>query len=268
MWPPDGRRNEGTAEEHAIVLFDSLPVQAFFSWLGSFTAQPRRDTHGHQNVPSARFSRCAHGLSSLGLRNAKKETPSKRMVFLFLERATGKPPKRCLWQNKRGGFKEVSQWPVPERGRALADTTRAQLRRMHKKTPPYRWCFWSGRRGSNSLPGIPRMAVAIRRNPASPLDLTRFAQVEAASSPVLRHISKKNTPSDRMGCSFWSGRRGSNSLPRPWQGRALPDELRPQNGASGRGRTGDTRIFSPLLYQLSYRGKWRPRRGSNPRPPA
>ena len=39
-------------------------------------------------------------------------------------------------------------------------------------------------------------------------------------------------------------------------------------GASGRGRTGDTRIFSPLLYQLSYRGIWRPRRGSNPRPPA
>ena len=30
------------------------------------------------------------------------------------------------------------------------------------------------------------------------------------------------------GILFWSGRRGSNSLPRPWQGRALPDELRPQ----------------------------------------
>ena len=31
-------------------------------------------------------------------------------------------------------------------------------------------------------------------------------------------------------CSFfiWSGRRGSNSLPPPWQGGALPDELRPQ----------------------------------------
>ena len=41
--------------------------------------------------------------------------------------------------------------------------------------------MWSGRRGANSLPGIPRMAVAIRRSPASPLDLTRFAQVEAAS---------------------------------------------------------------------------------------
>ena len=75
--------------------------------------------------------------------------------------------------------------------------------------------------------------------------------------------------------SVWSGRRGSNSLPRPWQGRALPDELRPHmapvfqhHGASGRSRTNDTRIFSPLLYQLSYRGIWRPRWGSNPRPPA
>ena len=27
----------------------------------------------------------------------------------------------------------------------------------------------------------------------------------------------------------WSGRRGSNPLPPPWQGGALPDELRPQN---------------------------------------
>ena len=27
-------------------------------------------------------------------------------------------------------------------------------------------------------------------------------------------------------------------------------------GASGRNRTSDTRIFSPLLYQLSYRGKY------------
>ncbi len=46
-------------------------------------------------------------------------------------------------------------------------------------------------------------------------------------------------------------------------------------GASGRNRTNDTWIFSPLLYQLSYRGKsetllnslkWRPGTGSNRRP--
>ena len=79
----------------------------------------------------------------------------------------------------------------------------------------------------------------------------------------------------------WSGLRGSNPLPRPWQGRALPNELNPHLlfvpaarrplpadrraasfflGASGRNRTNDTRIFSPLLYQLSYRGISRARR--------
>ena len=62
----------------------------------------------------------------------------------------------------------------------------------------------------------------------------------------------------------WSGLRGSNSLPPPWQGGALPDELNPHLlweygrltafGASGRNRTNDTGIFSPLLFQLSYRG--------------
>ena len=31
--------------------------------------------------------------------------------------------------------------------------------------------------------------------------------------------------------------------------------LRKYYGASGRNRTADTRIFSPLLYRLSYRGK-------------
>ena len=39
-------------------------------------------------------------------------------------------------------------------------------------------------------------------------------------------------------------------------------------GASGRNRTSDTGIFSPLLYQLSYRGEWRRGRDLNPRPPA
>ena len=46
-----------------------------------------------------------------------------------------------------------------------------------------------------------------------------------ASSP-----RKKILDTQRVSSIFWSGRRGSNSLPRPWQGRALPDELRPRNG--------------------------------------
>ena len=37
-----------------------------------------------------------------------------------------------------------------------------------------------------------------------------------------------------------------------------------KNGASGRSRTNDTRIFSPLLYQLSYRGKMATKKGLEP----
>ena len=41
-----------------------------------------------------------------------------------------------------------------------------------------------------------------------------------------------------------------------------------RRGASDRNRTNDTGIFSPLLYQLSYRGKkWSGLRGSNSLPP-
>ena len=101
------------------------------------------------------------------------------------------------------------------------------------------------RRGSNSLPGIPRMAEPFAGALPSPPDLTRFALVEAASSTLPATFQKENTILTD-GVSFWSGRRGSNSLPRPWQGRALPDELRPQT--------------APLLQRL-----WCLRPGSNRR---
>ena len=41
-----------------------------------------------------------------------------------------------------------------------------------------------------------------------------------------------------------------------WKARALPlSYTRIKHGASGQNRTADTRIFSPLLYRLSYRGR-------------
>ena len=108
------------------------------------------------------------------------------------------------------------------------------------------------------------------QEPCLTSDQTCFAQVEAATSslPAVSFQKRKSHP-DGWDFLFWSGRRGSNSLPRPWQGRALPDELRPhmtpifqRHGASGRSRTNDTRIFSPLLYQLSYRGKYGDQEGA------
>jgi hypothetical protein len=60
----------------------------------------------------------------------------------------------------------------------------------------------------------------------------------------------------------WSGRRDSNPRPSPWQGDALPTEPLPldardhrrNDGAESQDRTGDTAIFSRVLYQLSYLG--------------
>ena len=52
--------------------------------------------------------------------------------------------------------------------------------------------FWSGRRGSTRY-RHPTNGRAIRRSPAGPLDLTRCAQVEAASSSLPATFQKENT---------------------------------------------------------------------------
>ena len=121
----------------------------------------------------------------------------------------------------------------------------AKVLLQKRKTPMWVSFFFGAGDEARLATGIPRMAVAIRRSPAGPLDLTRFAPVEAASSSLPATFQKENTILTD-GVSSWSGRRGSNSLPRPWQGRALPDELRPQT--------------APLLQRL-----WCLRPGSNRR---
>ena len=80
------------------------------------------------------------------------------------------------------------------------------------------------------------------------------------------HGSKVRCPTTRRRGSGprkeeWSGRRDSNPRPSPWQGDALPTEplplersVHPVGGAESQDRTGDTAIFSRVLYQLSYLG--------------
>ena len=123
-----------------------------------------------------------------------------------------------------------------------------------------------------------------RKRPAFPRIIAEFASLEEVTTRFelvnegFADLCLTTWPRHHMSRNcfllfFWSGRRGSNSLPPPWQGGALPDELNPhglehaacsgKSGASGRNRTNDTGIFSPLLYRLSYRGKWRPESGSN-----
>ena len=47
-----------------------------------------------------------------------------------------------------------------------------------------------------------------------------------------------------------------NPRPTDYKSVALPTELGRQHGASRQSRTADTWSFNPLLYQLSYRGKY------------
>ena len=50
---------------------------------------------------------------------------------------------------------------------------------------------------------------------------------------------------------LWSGRRGSNSRPPPWQGGVLPLNYFRETGEPCRIRTCDPLIKSQVLYQLS-----------------
>ena len=58
-----------------------------------------------------------------------------------------------------------------------------------------------------------------------PASFSRFARALLILCP----LKQKKKDTRKCILLFWSGRRGSNSLPRPWQGRALPDELRPHS---------------------------------------
>ena len=67
----------------------------------------------------------------------------------------------------------------------------------------------------------------------------------------------------------WSGLRGSNSLPPPWQGGALPDELNPQIWCFRTESNHRHEDFqSSALPTELQKHKWRPGTGSNRRPPA
>ena len=103
---------------------------------------------------------------------------------------------------------------------------------------------------------------------------TSFAQRTSLGEAVIicrRQTSfKKRTFVDRQKCVFcWSGLRGSNPPPRPWQGRALPNELNPQIWclrSESNQRHGD--FQSPALptelQRHIFTTKWRPEGDSNP----
>ena len=114
-----------------------------------------------------------------------------------------------------------------------------------KRESPVRLPFWKGRRrlrmwsfrGSYANPGSGTQQASS--------DVVRVTGVEparlAAREPKSRMSANSIIPAYNDLCDdhyeksllqtqqafLWSGLRGSNSLPPPWQGGALPDELKP-----------------------------------------
>ena len=108
-------------------------------------------------------------------------------------------------------------------------------------------------------------AVKARRWGRDFCKIARFHCRRLGGIKTKRRASPKRRPPFNVP---WSGRAGSNCQPQPWQGRALPIELRPRRercanlllhnkskskkGRSGGTRTLDQRFIKPLLYPLSY----------------
>ena len=104
-----------------------------------------------------------------------------------------------------------------------------KLKVLQKETPP-EWVvflFGAGYEARTRFPASHELRSAIRRNPAPPLIKMRFAH--GCRYRVL--FANEKNQGIQIGCPdlLWSGLRGSNSLPPPWQGGALPDELSPRN---------------------------------------
>ena len=95
----------------------------------------------------------------------------------------------------------------------------------------------------------------------------------AGIEPTLTVLETAVLPLNYTPIYLWCRKQDLNPQPTDYKSVALPIELFRHlfnYGGLGRNRTADTRIFSPLLYRLSYQAflKWRSRRESNPRSPA
>ena len=109
------------------------------------------------------------------------------------------------------------------------------------------------RRGSNSLPGIPRMAEPFAGALPLPLDLTRCAQVEAASSILPAAFQKERHP---YGClSFWNaaGRMELAASTCAQRVKSRGKGRAPANGSAIRGMPGSE--FEPRLFCCAEREK-------------
>ena len=99
-----------------------------------------------------------------------------------------------------------------------------------------------------------------------------FHNYKNSSSLLIKSFQIKNRIPQKAKCDLcklWSGQRGSNSLPPPWQGGALPDELNPQIWCFRTESNHRHEDFQSSALPTELQRQiinWRPGWESNPRP--
>ena len=123
-----------------------------------------------------------------------------------------------------------------------------ESRRDIAKPPAIRLCY------------APRSVAALDSPPG--------CQFTTAPIRAPLHILQKKKGTLCVPFFFWSGLRGSNPPPRPWQGRALPNELNPHIWClrSESNQRHEDFQSSALPTELQRHTRWRLGWGSNPRP--
>ena len=96
--------------------------------------------------------------------------------------------------------------------------------------------------------GIEPLLLDLESN-VLPLTLMTYLAPRAGLEPATRWLTVTHSTNWVIG-EWWSWQ-GSNLLPLPCKGSALPDELQPR-GATDWNRTNDLKFTKLLLYHLSY----------------
>ena len=143
-----------------------------------------------------------------------------------------------IWSGRRGS----NSLPPPWQGGALPDELRPHIRCIYPCTLP----FFNGAPAKICEANVCGEEEKVWRS--SQQSCLQDCTMNSRTFDEATRIGlEPTTPSVTGWCSnqlsyraisgviittpLWSGRRGSNSLPPPWQGGALPDELRPHIGA-------------------------------------
>ena len=133
----------------------------------------------------------------------------------------GKNGLKCIKKSKNGALNPNLRHHLPKLEALTAQIVQIRIANLRGSAPE------DAKKHRGSEPSFsPSLSQDLRQ---SHRKLFWFAkQTRAGSSRKARLRKTKRRCEASLFC-FWSGLRGSNPPPRPWQGRALPNELNPRS---------------------------------------